>query len=138
MSDIPGPGGVSRSAALNEVVAALQAVQAGLEAATAALTALNGVVARSRRHIRWLVVSLILDVLLTAAFAVVFHQVEHNAATIRSQCVAANAGRQAVLQGWNKFFAIFVPDPSQLPADTRAKLVSLEASLAVIYAPKPC
>lgn len=90
---------------------------------------------------------IILAALVTAIVAIVtvgfgiyaivhVNQVSHQARV--AQCESTNASRHAVFNGWNRFFSIFAPDPTRLPAHIQQQLTSLDQYFAVIYAPSDC
>jgi hypothetical protein len=156
MSDVSEPV-VTRARdltdALNRLAGRLADVQAGSEARDEQLTRRDAQLAtygHRNRHLIWItIVSLVLDILLTAAVTVVAiqaHDASSAAASARTAasavaqssrnlCLSANASRAQQVELWD--YILSLAKPPATPA-ARERVAEFRAHLAAIFAPRDC
>lgn len=100
---------------------------------------------RNRRAIYGLVISLMLDVILSVVVAVLAVKTAdaNSAARVNHQsqvagCKATNTSRADNELLWDFFLQLSVPDESKLPAAEKAKLHALQAKIVQTYAQRDC
>jgi hypothetical protein len=125
--------------ALNRMSGQLAQVQASSEERDEALAVYGRT---NRRMIRGLIVSVVLDVILTFAVGVVGVAAHNNAVTIQrtsasnlALCQAGNVARHQQIDLWD--FLLGLGKPPQT-AQERKTVTEFKAHLADIYAPRDC
>jgi hypothetical protein len=139
--------------ALNRLAGRLQDVQTGSEARDEQLAKRDAQLAsygHRNRHLIWItIVSLVLDILLTAAVTVVAiqaHDASSAAASARTAatavaqsnrnlCLSANASRAQQVELWD--YILSLAQPPATPA-ARERIAEFKAHLEAIFAPRDC
>jgi hypothetical protein len=125
--------------ALNRMSGQLAQVQAGSEERDEALAVYGRT---NRRMIRALIVSVVLDVILTFAVGAVGVAAHNNSVALRrtsasnlALCQASNTARHQQIELWD--FLLSLGKPPQTAAQRKA-ITDFRAHLAAIYAPRDC
>jgi hypothetical protein len=95
---------------------------------------------RRSRHLIWItIVSLALDILLTAALTVVAIQAHDTSAAVaqssRNLCLSGNAARAQQVSLWD--YILSLSQPSATPAEQQ-RVVAFRAHLQQLFAPRDC
>ena len=124
---------------LEEATAALSSAVQGLKESVKGLSTYTH---RTRHYIRWLVISIALDVLLTFGLGYVgfqgheaANQALQDAHSTKAFCVSSNVARAENLELWDHLFAVSSPPKTKEGA---AKLKELRVYIDHTFAPRDC
>lgn len=113
------------------------------------VTTLSVVVKRDRKLTKWLAVSVVLDVILSAALGVIAFQAQTALSTAQENrdnakltCEVANQTRQAQVQLWEYVLTLSDTNAQNLTAEQKmrrtAQIVAFRAYLAQVFAVRNC
>ena len=153
MSDTPNtPPGEPLEERMATLEAAFQSVAAKMGDLSEAISGLVATIRRDRRITRVLIVSVVLDLLLSAGFFFLLHRTNHttsvahaaavaaqtqseaNQSVLMTTCQASNETRAEAVTLWTALINS-VPQPT---AQEQANATKILDDVRSVYAPKPC